>query len=55
LILSDGDPTCTKSPSTHTGNMACFNVIENSLTAVRPDIAPGRRVQRLPGVPGWAA
>jgi hypothetical protein len=24
-------------------------------TAVRPDTAPGRRVQRLPGVPGWAA
>jgi hypothetical protein len=57
IYLSNGDPTCTKSPSTHTGNMACFNVIENShgLTGVRPDTAPGRRVQRLPGVPGWAA
>jgi hypothetical protein len=30
VYLSDGDPTCTKSPSTHTSNMACFNVIENS-------------------------
>jgi hypothetical protein len=30
VFLSNGDPTCTKSPSTHTGNVACFNVIENS-------------------------
>jgi hypothetical protein len=30
IYLSNGDPTCTKSPSTRTDNMACFNVIENS-------------------------